>query len=218
MSESVETQSVIHEAAVAAAEWWARFLSGELGSKNYGAEDGMSAILPYVAVSTESEEENVVEKFKRALVTRIERMAEHTSYITISTDYGPEDMLRNALIDASAKNYSAFPWKTLMSVTPESVTVAEGYGAQMKPVWGERPCTDCRIALGKEECEDGFGTSYVYSEATGKRIETRDNPEYLAARDRGEDTRLILSFISEAADEPCRTCGGATVLKPKAVA
>lgn len=210
----MSTVEVGHAAAVAAAEWWARYVEGYVGSTKagLGSEQGMTAILGGL-LQAKNATVNPVEKvdqFKASLIEFIKRSWETSLKInphydpsaTISTDYGPGYGLGQA-IDASGVRGS-WPWKTIMHVGRDYVSVGEGYGARLLPIYGEKACNYCSYAIERDSPVDSEPTGFEidYNEADW----TNGYPDGLGY------------YKVRITETPCSACGGTKILKPREVA
>lgn len=122
----------MQEEIKAAVQWWKQQLSGT-PSHDAGDNDLNMWLMLMQARQPDNHHDNI-EKFGEILTEKLlaETEQQQTSYpdekpyLSLYTDYNPEDMLEDA---ADAAGVHGFPVKTIMSITPNKVTVAKGYGA-----------------------------------------------------------------------------------------
>lgn len=126
-------------AAIAAAEWWARAVQAP--TYDNGDRSGMTGMLmTLVAAHQPDAQPQQAASFAEVLAPRLQadldRMASFDGdpYICVGVDYGPEKILADAARDAGIST-SKFPWKTMMWIRPDHVTVSAGYGAATTLVW-----------------------------------------------------------------------------------
>ena len=128
---------VKHEAAVAAAEWWAKKIDGTC--KHDNGDTGLTSLLAMCMADSLNKPvtEEQLEMFKAELIQQIETTAESYKYKTdldLYCDYGPGFLLADAARCAGISKNN-FPYKTGMTITEEAVTVRDGYRAQRVTIW-----------------------------------------------------------------------------------
>lgn len=119
----------------AAVDYWASFLVNGPIVDNIG--DPMADMLmTLVKLNNETTSNSTqVETFKTALGSHIRSLFERDAkWVSFGVDYGPDMELRNALQAAGIKS-SPFPSKTNMWITPEKVSVSQGYRAPERVLW-----------------------------------------------------------------------------------
>lgn len=150
-------------AAVAAANWWAE----AIGSPTFDNGDAMSSMLGSMVGSRAPVGDSA--GFAEALVAKVdERLGVMAGwdgvdepYLTLSVDYGPEQILAEAA-QAAGVGLRRFPWKTSMWIYSDHVTVSAGYQAQTVLVWASDEWLSTR-----PDC-----TSQHYDEAKYATVET----------------------------------------------
>ena len=130
-----------HPAARAAAEWWAvqigaptfKMVSGKEDRREREAGD-LAGMMGLMLASANPVDDEQGKCFVEALTGTLSERLQHTNWVSLGVDYGPDIELANAAAAAGVST-SRFPWKTHMSVTPNYVTAALGYGAQHRLIW-----------------------------------------------------------------------------------
>lgn len=129
-----------HDAAIVAADWWAKRISGndphDNGDKSASSIFAM-ALADYGRKPLTAEQLNT---FKEEVVKGIEEYP-YNGEIDLYCDYGPGLILRKAADEASI-NHLNFPFKTGMFVSATEVRVKEGYGQPYETIWKKREETD----------------------------------------------------------------------------
>mgnify|MGYP001559346407 CR=1 FL=1 len=112
------------ETSAAAAKWWADKLRGPVihdnGERMQSAM--MTALQPDVPVPDEK-----IDEFDYFLGTALSET--DYNHITVGVDYGPDRILSEAAEKAGINLEFRLPIKTMMWITPEKVSVSEGYRA-----------------------------------------------------------------------------------------
>jgi hypothetical protein len=127
--------------AKAAAQWWADTLRQPQApiQEQMGAEDdspmrsGAGVLMGIMAQSLDRvNDDTAIDRFAAELETDL--LANQMKYMGgygFGTDYHPDRVLVDAAKRAGIKvGMTTFPWKTIMWISPGSVTVSAGYGAQ----------------------------------------------------------------------------------------
>lgn len=119
----------------AAVTYWASFLVNGPIMDNVG-DPLADMFMTMVKLNNETASDNAqVEAFKTSLGSHIQSLLERdVSWISFGVDYGPDMELSNALQAAGIKS-SPFPSKTMMWITPNKVTVSQGYRAPERVLW-----------------------------------------------------------------------------------
>lgn len=124
----------IHDAAVVAAEWWAKKIGGEIHHDN-GDNSPLNKLAMLMADSAQKKPtEAQINTFKAAVIKGIEEYPYKVDEIDIYCDYGPGLILRDAAEEAGI-NKMNFPYKTGMYVSEKEVRVKEGYGTPYETIW-----------------------------------------------------------------------------------
>lgn len=126
------------QAIEAAVNYWAAFLtSTDAPPRDNGDISGDLAAL-LMGPTKEASKAESVETFKTALRSMLNaRLSGDYKHVAFGVDYHPDRELANAAIAAGIDTdlTSPFPWKTVMWVTPEKVSVRQGYGAESRVLW-----------------------------------------------------------------------------------
>ena len=121
---------VSHEAACAAAEWWASKIDGRHHHDNGDRSPGglLAMILADTGMQPPSEEQ--LDLFKAALIKRLES-GQYTfnGRTSLYCDYGPDLVLRESASEAGITKNN-FPYKTGMMIQNDVVSVKDGYYSQ----------------------------------------------------------------------------------------
>ena len=132
-----------HKEAKAAAKWWADTLRTLPAQDNGdGFQSALGTMLQRAGRSLTDEEiqtfEDGVEAVVEKLIDRAEewRPGRDKWFVVLSTDYGPDMELREAIDrllpgDARTLVGNKLPWKTVMHINPGEVKVSRGYGAEL---------------------------------------------------------------------------------------
>lgn len=158
-------------AAQAAARWWADKISGRVFHDNGGRDETSMFAGAMAGILAERHPTPAEEQFKRfeehltgIIQAKLDQFAtfERVPSLTIGTDYGPGQELAQAAKFAEVP-FSRFPWKTMMWVRTDHVTVSAGYQAQTILVWQhpewERPV--CASQHGVEDERAKYGWRYL---------------------------------------------------------
>lgn len=152
-----------NSAAIAAATWWAN----KVCNPSFNLGDPDSSFISMLAMmnvrSTPDPSKAQIYNMINALAPKIdELMIRVGSTISIAVDYGPDPILASAAKEANIST-NRFPWKTVMWVCTDNVTVSEGYGAKTTLVWGtdswmmNRPvCTQQKYDLEKARSDSNY--------------------------------------------------------------
>ncbi len=127
-----------NEAAQAAANWWRKALERPaFDNGDESAAGGMATMLAMMSHKPPSLEQ--LDAFEVALSKRLRDGLTERGRWTLQVDYDPDPTLYEAAKEAGLASLAmkgcGFPWKTWMSVAPEKVEVAAGYGAKMKTIF-----------------------------------------------------------------------------------
>lgn len=123
----------------AAVNYWAKFLENGPVIDNIG-DPIADMFMTMVKLNNETTANAAqVEAFKDALGSHIQSMLDRdVTWIIFGVDYGPDMELVNALQAAKIK-FSPFPSKTNMWITPDKVSVSQGYRAPDRVLWEKTP-------------------------------------------------------------------------------
>lgn len=117
----------IHEAAVVAAEWWAKEISGYTRHDNGDSSLSSSFAMLLADIGQEAPNEEQVETFKAAVIKGIEEYPHQDLVgVDLCCDYGPGGILHDAAEEAGINELN-FPFKTNMFVAKDRVRVSAGY-------------------------------------------------------------------------------------------
>ena len=119
-----------------AANWWAtrikngkKFNNGENDTTNFLA----SLLATQNALNAIPNEEKL-NKFEKVLAKRIKEELKETSTVIIKVDYNPDDILLYAAQKAEIDS-KVFPWKTIVWVEKNKVTVRDGYDGKIETIF-----------------------------------------------------------------------------------
>lgn len=126
----------IHEAAVVAAEWWAKEISSYTRHDNGDSSLSSSLVMLLADIRQEMPSEEQIETFKAAVIRSIEESL-YEPPVWLCSDYGPSGILLNAANEARI-NRMNFPFKTDMFVKPNIVRVSAGYAQPYETIWEKR--------------------------------------------------------------------------------
>ncbi len=137
MEESLKTAP---SPGAAAAIWWTTVLRDP--KHDNGGDDRASMVSQMMADMLTQEnpvEADALEIFAGFLKEDIDKQIEEgREEISIEVDYHPDRMLSDCAVRANLRvPEMGWPWKTRMWVTPKSVEVSYGYGAEVKIIWGQ---------------------------------------------------------------------------------
>ena len=143
MSEATKTATVSADdpAIVAAAKWWADVLRGptKFDNGDNSQAGGMAWAMATMAASESKPAPDVIDRFEAELRQSIAQYVNERDgrfWPTVATDYGPDRILSDAFERAGGKGAGlVFPWKTVMWVRPDEVTVRYGYGAPEQVIY-----------------------------------------------------------------------------------
>lgn len=117
------------ETARTAAKWWAGQLRG-CASKNAGMSGTHGATMRFLAIVTqelerETRDEDDEQRFEDTLFNLLLPLES----ATLSCDYHPQGLLRQAAQEASIDIADSMPWKTSMQIVGGQIRLKEGHGA-----------------------------------------------------------------------------------------
>ena len=78
--------------------------------------------------------EDKLNKFEKVLAKRIKDELKETSTVIIKVDYNPDDILLYAAQKAEIDS-KVFPWKTIVWVEKNKVTVRDGYDGKIETIF-----------------------------------------------------------------------------------
>lgn len=122
-----------------AVNYWAKFLENGPSIDNIG-DPIADMLMTMVKLNNETTNNATqVEVFKNALGSHIQSVFDRGgTWISFGVDYGPDMELISALQSAKIKS-SPFPSKTNMWITPDKVSVSQGYRAPERVLWEASP-------------------------------------------------------------------------------
>lgn len=131
----MENRKISNEAINAAAEWWAKRISGKVvhdnGDNSFGSI--FAGMLADTGVKLLSDAQ--LQKFKNSLVMRIsEKVSQGVTVVYLRCDYAPCRELSEPAKDADIP-LDNFPWKTDMRIENDLIEVSDGYGMPWVQVW-----------------------------------------------------------------------------------
>lgn len=134
-------ESTTTTAAQAAANWWAEAI-GEPPRFDNGDRSTNGQIISMLATMaaagqpepTDGQREGFAALLATAIQAQLDRFPERDWAVTVGVDYGPDLILADAAKAAGVPT-SRFPWKTMMWVYSDHVTVSAGYAAPTRLVW-----------------------------------------------------------------------------------
>lgn len=119
-----------------AANWWAtriknfkRFDNGESDKNNFLA----SLLATQNALNSMPSEEQLI-TFEKALAKLIKDELKTKNEVIVKVDYDPNELLLNAAKEAGISK-TVFPWKTIVWVKDNKVTVRDGYNAKVEIIY-----------------------------------------------------------------------------------
>lgn len=135
-----ETIKSAPSAGAAAGIWWATVLKDP--KHDNGTDDeanNRARMMADMLTASHPAETGALELFADYLKVEVDKMIEEgRDWISIRVDYHPDDVLAKCAHRASLEvPMMGWPWKTSMWITPQSVEVRYGYGAETKVIWGE---------------------------------------------------------------------------------
>ena len=125
-----------------AAKWWADQLRG-IAKLDVGAKPNEAlGSAAFVAMSTILQiedhakvQDSQIAKFQSILCEAIDGVLSRRPSLILDVDYGPDQMLGDALRSVECTGFAPLPWKTTMWIGPESVTVSCGYQAPTEQLY-----------------------------------------------------------------------------------
>ena len=128
------------EYAKVAAKWWADRLRN-VGPANFNNGDqtergGMAMMMATLLGMDKQAPKGNIDQFEEQLAQAIEENVEKNGDLTISCDYQPCCFLADIADECGVDTFN-FPWKTVMWVEKDKVTVRFGYGAAPQTIFGE---------------------------------------------------------------------------------
>lgn len=143
----------MHKEAEVAARWWADQMRQPIvhrtGNGDPIAEENDRAI-NWATSQIKRPTPEQVNAFEVVLARRVEELIQKhiaeghwsksdprlaSGFRVISTDYGPDPVLHDALVEAEIKSSLFLPMKTVMWYGPDGVSVACGYGAGAEVIY-----------------------------------------------------------------------------------
>ena len=121
-----------------AAKWWADKIRnvglGNFNNGNTGSSGGIAmAMASMIALKKQSSSE-AIDLFEEKLAETIKESVEKCGPMTLSVDYDPDCVLSSHAEEAGV-SLNAFPWKTMMWISEDKVSVSCGYGAPSKVIF-----------------------------------------------------------------------------------
>lgn len=149
----------IREIAKLAATWWGEAVSNP---KFDNGDNGSSTVLVKLLASANTNYINTEkkEKFIYQLSKDIENTLAKEQKVVLSVDYHPCKLLYDAAIYADIPN-SNFPWKTIMWITKNKVSVCYGYKAPEEFLYATKAFWENQIKYTKEKIENYKDKSYL---------------------------------------------------------
>lgn len=129
VNEDKNAKKQVDEVAEAACNWWIdaithpKFDNGD--SSEIGGITMMLAMLNHIQKPVLSDD--VKQRFKESLKKRIKMELLTRISVSLSVDYGPDDILSAAASESGI--IADFPWKTHMRIERDKISVSCGYGA-----------------------------------------------------------------------------------------
>jgi len=145
-----------YEASKVAAKWWADKLNG-LAKQDNGAPDmagGFGALLMMLSSAMNAVDPGKRENFRAVLEEKVDEALGRYGSCNLMVDYGAEGLLALAAneVGINCGTGSAFPVKTYMTVSKESVKVSYGYGATPEELYSQAPT---KTSAGGKNTSDG---------------------------------------------------------------
>ena len=132
-----------YEASEVAAKWWADKLDGTAKQDNGAPEmaGGFGALLMMMSSMMNAVDAGKREEFRAILEAKVDEALERYGSCNLMVDYGAEGLLALAAqqVGINCGTGSAFPVKTFMTVSKESVKVSYGYGATPNQIYKQDP-------------------------------------------------------------------------------
>lgn len=132
-----------YEASKVASKWWADKLNG-LAKQDNGAPDmagGFGALLMMLSSAMNGVDAGKRDGFRVVLEEKVDEALGRYGSCNLMVDYGAEGLLALAAqqVGINCGTGSAFPVKTYMTVSKESVKVSYGYGATPEEIYKAEP-------------------------------------------------------------------------------
>lgn len=122
-----------------AVNWWANaIVNPKFDNGDDSTSAGMAFLMAMMVNSKNSITKEQIAIFKKVLADEIVSTIESSSWnrqCNLSVDYHPDMLLLTAGQKAGIDDYMSFPWKTIMSISAEKVSVSAGYGANWETLW-----------------------------------------------------------------------------------
>lgn len=140
-------------AAQAAAQWWA----SAIGAPTFDNGDGLQSMLGTLLAAgkpapTVSEARSFADILAARIQTDLDRCREYGD-LSIGVDYVPDRILAEAAREAGISTLR-FPWKTMMWVNDDHVTVSAGYRAPTVLVWASEEWLANRPVCGTQKWDE----------------------------------------------------------------
>lgn len=124
--------------ALVAAKWWAdKLRNPDLGSFNMGSRLAVyeqSAKRGLAFAQDNPAEEKNLKRFETMLCHKIAKEMTKREQFYLMCDYHPDDTLYGIAYECGI-NEALFPWKTIMTVRQDTVTVRCGYDAPVEKIF-----------------------------------------------------------------------------------
>ena len=127
--------------ATIAAKWWTNAIAfPTINSFSNGDPSDNRAsllmLLGYVNAKTHYASNFQLANFRNILSKRIDEELSKTENLELDCEYDPCFILDEVAMEAGINN-AVFPYKTKMSITPDSVKVQKGYNAKWTTIYSE---------------------------------------------------------------------------------
>ncbi len=123
-----------------AAKWWAdkfwKVGPGNFDNGDSSSIGGMAMLLATMLAMDSHPSDEAIDLFEERLAKTIKEKVEERGSMTLSVDYGPDDIL-GSLAQETGVNTNGFPWKTTMWIEKEKVSVSAGYAAPCEIIFPE---------------------------------------------------------------------------------
>lgn len=126
------------KSAEVAANWWANAIDGK-AKQDAKLDNPMAEMLMILSSIKNAVPKVKRDEFQMKLEQRLVEELEKTKYVNLNVDYGAEGILYQVATECGINCGlgSAFPVKTSMEITQDSVKVSNGYGAPEKTIYKE---------------------------------------------------------------------------------
>lgn len=131
----MENRKIPNEAINAAAEWWAKRISGKV--KHDNGDNSFGSVFAGMLADeiTKPIPDGKLQKFKNNLLMRLSVLSgQGRTNIWLDCDYAPCMELAAAAADSDILREN-FPWKVTMRIEQDAVEVKDGYGMPWVKVW-----------------------------------------------------------------------------------